>query len=86
MPMDTGSGLANLMLGNFQSYNQNNAAIYPYFRFLAYEAYAQDSWKVSASDSPWSMASASSTSSRPTPRSGEALRAAKAPGSSTVWT
>ena len=47
MQMDTGSGLANLMLGNFQSYTQNNAAIYPYFRFLAYEAYAQDSWKVS---------------------------------------
>ncbi len=47
MPLDTGSGLANLMLGNFQSLSQNNAAIYPYFRFLAYEAYAQDSWKVS---------------------------------------
>ena len=46
MPLDTGNGLANLMLGNFQSYSQNNAAIYPYFRFLAYEAYAQDSWKV----------------------------------------
>ena len=44
--MDTGNGLANLMLGNFNNYNQNNAAIYPYFRFLAYEAYAQDSWKV----------------------------------------
>ena len=47
MPLDTGTGLANLMLGNFQSLSQNNAAIYPYFRFLAYEAYAQDSWKVS---------------------------------------
>ena len=47
MPLDTGSGLANLMLGNFQSLSQNNAAIYPYFRFLAYEGYAQDSWKVS---------------------------------------
>jgi hypothetical protein len=46
MPLDTGNGLANLMLGNFQSYSQNNAAIYPYFRFLAYEAYAQDSWKI----------------------------------------
>jgi hypothetical protein len=46
MSQDTGSGLANLMLGNFQSLSQNNAAIYPYFRFLAYEAYAQDSWKV----------------------------------------
>lgn len=46
MPLDTGNGLANLMLGNFSNYNQNNAAIYPYFRFLANEAYAQDSWKV----------------------------------------
>ncbi len=47
MPLDTGSGLANLMLGNFQSYTQNNAHVYPYFRFLASEAYVQDSWKVS---------------------------------------
>lgn len=47
MPMDTGNGLANLMLGNFNNYNMANAAVYPYFRFLAYEAYAQDSWKVS---------------------------------------
>ena len=46
MPMDTGNGLANLMLGNFQSYSQNNAHVYPYFRFLAYEAFAQDSWKI----------------------------------------
>jgi hypothetical protein len=46
MKLDTGNGLANLMLGNFANYNQNNAAVYPYFRFLAYEAYAQDSWKV----------------------------------------
>ncbi len=47
MPMDTGNGLANLMLGNFQNYTQNNAHVYPYFRFLSYEAFAQDSWKVS---------------------------------------
>lgn len=46
MPMDSGLGLANLMLGNFQSYSQNSAHVYPYFRFLAYEAYAQDSWKL----------------------------------------
>ena len=46
MPMDSGNGLANLMLGNFQSYGQNSAAVYPYFRFMAYEAYAQDSWKL----------------------------------------
>jgi hypothetical protein len=47
MANDTGSGLANMMLGNFQYYRQNNAHVYPYFRFLAYEAYAQDSWKIS---------------------------------------
>lgn len=47
MPLDTGNGLSNLMLGNFQSYGQASAAVYPYFRFLAHEAYAQDSWKVS---------------------------------------
>ncbi len=46
MPLDTGNGLANMMLGNFNSYSMNNAAVYPYFRFLAYEGYAQDSWKV----------------------------------------
>jgi hypothetical protein len=46
MPLDTGTGLANLMLGNFSNYSQNNAHVYPYFRFLAYEAYAQDSWKI----------------------------------------
>jgi hypothetical protein len=47
MPMDTGTAVANLMLGNFQSYSQNNAHVYPYFRFLAYEGFAQDSWKIS---------------------------------------
>lgn len=47
MPLDTGNGIANLMLGNFNSYSQNSAHVYPYFRFLAYEAFAQDSWKVS---------------------------------------
>jgi hypothetical protein len=46
MPNDTGLAIANLMLGNFNSYSQNNAHVYPYFRFLAYDAYAQDSWKV----------------------------------------
>jgi hypothetical protein len=47
MPLDTGNGLANLMLGNFNTYSQNSAHVYPYFRFLAYEAFAQDSWKLS---------------------------------------
>jgi hypothetical protein len=47
LPLDTNNGVANLMLGNFGSYSQSNAHVYPYFRFLAYEAYAQDSWKIS---------------------------------------
>ena len=46
MPMDTGNGLANLMLGNFNSYSEANAAIYPYFGFQEQDFYAQDSWKV----------------------------------------
>ena len=47
MPMDTGNGLANLMLGNFNTYTQANVAVFPYFRFWEADAYAQDSWKVS---------------------------------------
>ncbi len=47
MPLDTGNGLANLMLGNFNNYSEANAAIYPYFGFQEQDAYIQDSWKVS---------------------------------------
>ncbi len=43
---DTNLGLANLMLGLYQNYNQNSAHIYPYFRFQSWEGFAQDSWKV----------------------------------------
>ena len=46
MALDSGNGLANLMLGNFSNYNQASQAIYPYFRFTSAEFYAQDSWKV----------------------------------------
>jgi hypothetical protein len=46
MPLDTSNGLANLMLGNFNSYSQANAAIFPYFGFSEQDLYAQDSWKV----------------------------------------
>src|SRR6185295_6694810 len=46
-PGDTGSNLANLMLGNLSAYTQASASIYPYFRFQSWEGYAQDSWKVS---------------------------------------
>jgi len=48
MPLDTGNGLANLMLGNFQNYTQQSGAVFPYFRFWEFDAYAQDSWKVSS--------------------------------------
>jgi hypothetical protein len=47
MPLDTGNGLSNLMLGNYNSYSQTNAHVYPYFRFQSWEGFAQDSWKVS---------------------------------------
>ncbi len=46
MPLDTGNGLANLMLGNFNSYTNQSAAIYPWFRFWEFDFYAQDNWKV----------------------------------------
>ncbi len=46
MPLDTGNGLANLMLGNFNNYSEANAAIYPYFGFQEQDFFAQDSWKV----------------------------------------
>ena len=46
-PGDTGAPLANLLLGNFSSYSQASASIYPYFRFESWEGYAQDSWKAS---------------------------------------
>ena len=47
MPNDTSNGIANMMLGNFNNFNQPSAAVYPYFRFWEFDAYAQDSWKVS---------------------------------------
>ena len=47
MVNDTNQALANLMLGNLRNYTMNNVHVYPYFRFQSWEAYAQDSWKVS---------------------------------------
>jgi hypothetical protein len=47
MPMDTGNGLANMMLGNFNNFNQPSGAVYPYFRFWQLDFYAQDSWRIS---------------------------------------
>jgi hypothetical protein len=47
MAMDTGNGLANMMLGNFSNYTNMSGAVFPYFRFWEFDLYAQDSWKVS---------------------------------------
>lgn len=47
MRNDTGNGLANLMLGNFNNFTQASGHVYPWFRFWQLDAYAQDSWKVS---------------------------------------
>ncbi len=46
MALDTGNGIANMMLGLYQSYTQANAHVYPYFRFQSWEAFAQDSFQV----------------------------------------
>ena len=46
MPNDTGNGIANMMLGNFNDFTQPSGAVFPYFRFLEADAYVQDSWKV----------------------------------------
>jgi hypothetical protein len=46
MANDTGNGLANMMLGNFQSYTQPSALIYANTGFENREAFAEDSWKV----------------------------------------
>jgi hypothetical protein len=47
MAQDSGNGLANLMLGNFQSYTNLSGAVFPYFRFWEFDFYVQDNWKVS---------------------------------------
>ena len=47
MPLDTNNGLANLMLGNFNNFTQASAEIYPWFHFWEFDAYIQDSWKIS---------------------------------------
>jgi hypothetical protein len=47
MPLDTGNGLANLMLGNFNNFTQASAEVYPWFHFWELDFYAQDSWKIS---------------------------------------
>jgi len=47
MPNDTGNGLANLMLGNFQSYTQPNVFVNAILGYENHEGFVQDSWKIS---------------------------------------
>lgn len=47
MASDTGNGIANMMLGNFNNYSQQSGNVFPYFRFWEVDVYAQDSWKIS---------------------------------------
>ena len=44
--LDTGNGVANLLLGNYTSASQSNGVFFGAFRFFQTEAYLQDSWKV----------------------------------------
>jgi Carboxypeptidase regulatory-like domain len=46
MANDTGNGIANLMLGNFQSYTQASAFIFTNIGFENREFFFQDSWKL----------------------------------------
>jgi hypothetical protein len=46
MPNDTGNGIANMMLGNFNNFSQASGHVYPYFRFWQLDGYVQDSWKI----------------------------------------
>jgi Carboxypeptidase regulatory-like domain/TonB-dependent Receptor Plug Domain len=42
---DTNNGLANLLLGNYQTYTQSNGIYYGDFRYKGLEGYAQDTWR-----------------------------------------
>ena len=42
---NTNSGLANLLLGNYQTYTQSNGIYYGDFRYKGLEGYAQDTWR-----------------------------------------
>jgi hypothetical protein len=45
MPGNTNYGLANLLLGNYQTYTQSNGIYYGDFRYLGVEGYLQDTWR-----------------------------------------
>src|SRR5215472_16058882 len=42
----THNGIANLLLGNYQSLNQGNGKFFGSFRFHQFEMYGQDTWKL----------------------------------------
>src|SRR5262245_47514648 len=45
---DTNYGLANLLLGNYQTYTQSNGIYYGDFRYTGLEGYGQDTWRPHA--------------------------------------
>lgn len=45
-PLDSGDGYANVLFGVFQSYTESSARIIPHPHFNEFEAYVQDSWRV----------------------------------------
>ena len=44
----TGNALADALLGNFATYGESSADPIGFFRFSQFEAFAQDSWKISS--------------------------------------
>ena len=42
---ETNYGLANLLLGNYQTYTQSDGIYYGDFRYMGLEGYVQDTWR-----------------------------------------
>ncbi len=45
---ETNYGLANLLLGNYQTYTQSDGIYYGDFRYMGLEGYVQDTWRPSS--------------------------------------
>ncbi|HEV2274863.1 MAG TPA: carboxypeptidase regulatory-like domain-containing protein [Acidobacteriaceae bacterium] len=45
-PNNSGSGIGNLILGNYTTVSQSNIYAYGHFHFFQYEGYIQDTWKA----------------------------------------